>query len=99
MTPTNRPRAGAGYRLLKVGEILEDGDEYDWPKQNHWGPITRGAIGAPLYAENVGRYRRQKKILPNPTKPINYQTLSLSMYKAKNIREARAIYEKKVGKK
>jgi hypothetical protein len=55
------------YRMLEAGEVIEEGDEFrsrkfsDWdtPRELHpWKPVPDPALGAKLFASNVGHYRR-----------------------------------------
>lgn len=88
------------YRTLRLGEVLQDGDEFwsafgDWQKTNSVG----GKVDAMDFAGDM-RYRRPlpEKPIVKVKKPVNFQRLALRMSKAKSITEVRAIYKKAVGK-
>lgn len=47
-----------GYRMLKKGEVIQDGDEFRTLAGCEWMPTNGFQHGNPLWAENVGRFRR-----------------------------------------
>lgn len=57
--------AGSKYRMLKGGEKIQEGDEYD--RRGTWLPVISGAVGAPLFQQNVGHFRR--RLTPNEPQP------------------------------
>lgn len=44
------------YRMLQEGEIIQEGDEFEW--DGGYIPASRAAHGTPLFASNVGLFRR-----------------------------------------
>lgn len=63
---------GPGYRLLKAGELIEEGDEYRDSSEDRWE--TSWAVGDALHSENEGVYRR--KVAPSIDPGPGYRLLT-----------------------
>lgn len=95
-------KARKKYRRIKNDgtTVIQEGDEWANPGVNDWGPAT-AMIGTLITSEYGAWYRRPilaAKPAKKVPKPISYQHLAMRMSKAPTIREARAMYERAVGK-
>ncbi len=95
----------APYRVLALGSLPSweiDGAplRYGDLTKAHYGPLTHrvNPDGTP-YKEAIVIDLRDEKIKQLLKEVAALKRLSLSMYKAKSLREAIAIYDKKVGVK
>lgn len=54
--PTKEP----GYRFLREGEVLREGDEFWWSFGSEWVEV-KATLGLDIDKESVGQYRRPLK--------------------------------------
>jgi hypothetical protein len=57
-TPDSSPAADGEWRMLEVGEVIEEGDEICHVRGTYWSPV-RLSIGMQVTAGDVFRFRRR----------------------------------------
>ena len=56
----DEPQVVDGYRILQLGEVVEQGDEYICSLHKTWKP-AKHTIGDAIQSRDIGEYRRQAR--------------------------------------
>jgi len=60
MNTPNEPTKEPGYRWLRAGEIIKEGDEFWWAFGSEWVE-AKATVGLDVDPQSYGHYRRATK--------------------------------------